>query len=125
MKSFAIVAACGLLATGCQGELAPAPESNSMDSMESSATVEVTPASFNVEGAPTVTFDVPDMMCQYSCVDAVKKSLKSQPGVKEVKVDFATRQATVVVDQATFNGEAAVASLVDYQFTNSKLKKAK
>jgi len=120
MKSFAIVAACGLLATGCQGELAPAPESTSM---ESSALVEVTPASFNIEGAPTVTFDVPDMMCQYSCVDAVKKSLKSQPGVKEVRVDFATRQATVVVDQATFNGEAAVASLVDYQFTNSKLKK--
>jgi len=122
MKSFIIVAACGMVATGCQGELAPAPESTSM---ESSTTVEVTPASFNVEGAPTVTFDVPDMMCQYSCVDAVKKSLKSQPGVKEVRVDFTTRQATVVVDQATFNGEAAVASLVDYQFTNSKLKKVK
>ena len=121
MKSFAIVAACGLLATGCQGELAPAPESTSV---ESSSTVEVTHTSFNVEGAPTVTFDVPDMMCQYSCVDAVKKSLTSQPGVKEVKVDFAARQATVVVDQATFNGEAAVASLVDYQFTNSKLKQA-
>ncbi len=122
MKSFSIVAACGMLAIGCQGELAPAPESTSM---ESSTAVEVTPASFNVEGAPTVTFDVPDMMCQYSCVDAVKKSLKSQPGVKEVRVDFATRQATVVVDQATFNGEAAVASLVDYQFTNSKLQKSK
>jgi len=79
---------------------------------------------FNTDGSPTVTFEVPDMMCQYSCVDAVKTALTSQPGVREVRIDFAAKQAIVVVDQAQFNGEAAVASLVDYQFTNSKLHKA-
>jgi len=116
MKSLATFAVLGLLATGCQGELSPTPESTT--------TVEATPVYFNPEGAPTVTFEVPDMTCKYSCVDAVKTALTSQPGVKEVKVDFEAKQATVVVDQATFDGEAAVAILVDYQFTNSALQKA-
>jgi len=120
MKSIAIFAACGLLATGCQGKLAPAPQSNSN---ETATTAVATPAHFNLEGAPTVTIEVPDMMCQYSCVDAVKTALTAQPGVKEVKVDFAAKQATVAIDQTVFDGEAAIATLVDYQFTNSKLHK--
>jgi len=117
MKFLATLAVLGLLATGCQGEFAPAPES--------STAAGVTPANFNLKGAPTVTIEVPDMMCQYSCVDAVKTALTAQPGVKEVRIDFAAKQATIVVDQVVFDGEAAVASLVDYQFTNSKLHKAK
>ncbi len=115
MKCLATIATLGLLITGCQGKHASTPES--------SPAVEVTPTAFNPEGGPTVTFEVPDMMCEYSCVDAVKTALGKQPGVKQVKVDFETRQATVVVDQTTFNGEAAVAILVDYQFTNSKMQK--
>jgi len=116
MKTLIPFAAVGLLAFGCQCEQAPTPDS--------SATVTATPVAFNTDGSPTVTFEVPDMMCQYSCVDAVKTALVSQPGVKEVRIDFAAKQAIVVVDQSEFNGEAAVASLVDYQFTNSKLHKS-
>ena len=115
MKIFATIAALGLTLAGCQGELSTSPKS--------SAAVKVTPTLFNPEGAPTVTFEVPDMMCEYSCVDAVKTALSKQPGVKQVKVDFEAKQAIVVVDQATFDSEAAIASLVDYQFTNSKIKK--
>jgi len=121
MKTLIPFAAVGLLAVGCQCEQAPTPNSSTPDS---SATVTATPVAFNTDGSPTVTFEVPDMMCQYSCVDAVKTALTSQPGVKEVRIDFAARQAIVVVDQTEFNGEAAVASLVDYQFTNSKLHKS-
>jgi len=116
MKTLTTFSVVSLLALGCQCEQAPAPDA--------SATISATPVVFNTDGAPTITFEVPDMMCQYSCVDAVKTALASQPGVKEVRIDFAARQAIVVVDQAKFNGEAAVASLVDYQFTNSKLHKA-
>ena len=115
MRSLATTLSLALLTIGCQGGQTPAPESSA---------VEATAASFNKEGAPTVTIEVPDMMCQYSCVDAVKTALTEQPGVKEVRVDFETKQATVAIDQASFDGEAAVASLVDYQFTNSKLKSA-
>ena len=116
MRSLATFAALSLLALGCQGKPAAEPQS--------SAVVAATPTLFNAEGGPTVTFEVPDMMCEYSCVDAVKSALSAQPGVKEVQVDFKAKQATVVVDEATFDGEAAVASLIDYQFTNSKLHQA-
>ena len=116
MKSLTILVAVSLLAVGCQSEQAPTPDA--------AKTVSTTAIAFNTDGAPTVTFEVPDMMCEYSCVDAVKTALVEQPGVKEVKVDFDAKQALVVVDEATFDSEAALASLVDYQFTNSKLHSA-
>ena len=113
MRSLATFAAVGMLAVGCQSEQAPTPKE--------SVTVSATPATFNPDGAPTITFEVPDMKCQYACVDAVKTALAAQPGAKDVKVDFETKQATVVIDETSFDSEAALATLVDYQFTNSKL----
>lgn len=113
MKTFTTFAAVSMLALGCQKAPSSTPAATE--------SVAATPAVFNAEGGPTIAFDVPDMMCQYSCVDAVKTALSEQPGVKEVKVDFETKQATVVVDETEFDSDAAVASLVDYQFTNTKL----
>jgi copper chaperone CopZ len=80
-----------------------------------------TPAVFNVEGAPTVTFSVPDMMCEQSCVPTVRETLAAQPGAKEVKVELETKTATVAVDQEKFDPQAAVTALVDLQFTETKL----
>jgi copper chaperone CopZ len=80
----------------------------------------VTPAAFNVEGAPTVVFNVPDMMCEDSCCPTVRETLAKQPGVKDVKVELATHTATVAVDEK-FDADAAIAALVDLQFVNTKL----
>jgi copper chaperone CopZ len=80
-----------------------------------------TSAVFNVEGAPTVAFSVPDMMCEESCVPTVRKTLAGQPGVKDVKVELATKTATVAVNQDEFDPEAAIAALVDLQFKKTKL----
>jgi copper chaperone CopZ len=81
----------------------------------------VTPAAFNVEGAPTVVFNVPDMMCEDSCCPTVRETLAKQPGVKDVKVELATHTATVAVDEEKFDADAAIAALVDLQFVNTKL----
>lgn len=78
-------------------------------------------AVFNAEGAPVVTFSVPDMMCEQSCVPTVRETLASQPGAKEVKVELETKTATVAVDDEKFDPQAAVAALVDLQFTETKL----
>jgi copper chaperone CopZ len=78
-------------------------------------------AAFNTEGAPTVEFSVPDMMCEDSCVPTVRETLAAQPGVKEVKVELASKTATVAVDEGKFDPKAAVAALVDLQFTETKL----
>ncbi len=112
MKCCATLAMFTVLVAGCQSELSTAPEES---------TAKASPVAFNIEGAPTVAFSVPDMMCKLSCVEQVKKALSAQPGVKDVKVDFLAKQAMVAVDRDQFDAEVAVATLVDYQFTNSQL----
>jgi len=123
MKMYLVFVLVSLVAVGCQqklsvGDAAPA---DTIASSDSPADEEVSEVSFNVSNAPTVAFLVPDMMCEFSCVEAVKKTLSKQPGVKEVKIDFDTKQATLVVDNATFDAKAAVEELIDRQFFNAKL----
>ncbi len=89
---------------------------------QDTAPVEATAAVFNAAGAPTVEFSVPDMMCEDSCVPEVRKVLTAQPGVKDVKVELATKTATVAVDKDKFDANAAIAALVDMQFKNTTLK---
>jgi copper chaperone CopZ len=81
----------------------------------------VTQTAFNTEGAPTVEFSVPDMVCEFSCVPTVRETLAKQPGVKDVKVVLDTHTATVAVDKEKFDADKAIAALVDLQFTNTKL----
>lgn len=80
-----------------------------------------TPVVFNVEGAPTVEFSVPDMMCEDSCCPQVRETLAAQPGVKDVKVELETHTATVAVDKDKFDADKAIAALVDLQFVHTKL----
>jgi copper chaperone CopZ len=84
----------------------------------------VTQTAFNTEGAPTVEFSVPDMVCEFSCVPEVRETLAKQPGVKDVKVVLDTHTATVAVDTEKFDAEKAIAALVDRHFTNTKLASA-
>ncbi len=84
---------------------------------------EATVAAFNVAGAPTVMFEVSDMVCE-SCSAAVHDTLAAQPGVKDVTVDLESKVATVAVDEAEFDSETALAALVDKQFSQAKLKEA-
>ncbi|MEQ8208347.1 MAG: heavy-metal-associated domain-containing protein [Lacipirellulaceae bacterium] len=102
-----------LVMIGCQSQTSAEKESE---------TTEVTEVStFNAEGAPTVEFSVPSMHCEFSCAPAVKETLAKQPGVKDVKVDLATKTAVVSVEEDLFDAEAAVAALVDIQFVDSKI----
>jgi copper chaperone CopZ len=86
-----------------------------------SAKTEAKTVAFNVANAPTVQFEVPDMMCEEGCAVAVKQVLEAQPGAVEVKVEFDKKLATVAVDEKQFDKDAAVAALLDKQFPNSKL----
>ena len=82
---------------------------------------EATPAAFNVAGAPTVEFSVPDMMCEESCAKAVHDTLAAQPGAVEVVVDFPNRLATVAIEEGKFDSHAALDALFDKQFSEAKL----
>jgi len=112
MKTCLLLPCAALILAGCQSEPSSSPETS---------TVEATPAAFNEEGAPTVQFSVPDMMCEYSCVDAVKKTLETQEGVKEVQVTYEDKLATVAVDEAVFDSDSAIEALVDKQFLEARV----
>jgi len=111
MKTLATFATTALLVVGCQTESVPTTET----------AIEAKPVTFNTEGAPTAELRVPNMYCQRACVAKVKEILTSQQGVKEVKIDFDAKTATVAISEGVFDGEAALAALVDHQFSNSKL----
>jgi copper chaperone CopZ len=119
MIRMSLLAAClaiVALVVGCSRESAPAAADAAADS--------VTAVAFNVEGAPTVEFNVPDMMCPESCAVKTKEILSQQPGVKDVVVDFDAKTATVAIEPAKFSADAAIAALVDYGFDHSTLKSA-
>ena len=107
-----VVALCILL-LGCS-ESAVAPSTNSVDDARKVA--------FNTAGAPTVEFSVPDMMCPESCAVATREILESQPGAQEVFVNFATKSATVAVDEEEFRVDAALEALADRGFVHSEVK---
>ncbi len=129
MQSFATrlatLAFTAVLATGCQSESVPTATEIETTELETTGpekiAVETTPVAFNLEGAPTTQIHVPDMTCDEACPPAVKKVLTALAGVKDVTVDFESRTATVAIDEAKFDSEAAIAALVDYQFGNSKM----
>src|SRR5436190_20543099 len=81
-----------------------------------------TPVAFNTAGAPTIQFDVPDMMCPEGCGEKVKEILSGQPGAKDVLVEFETKTVTVAVDKDKFDSQKAIAALRDHQFSHSALK---
>jgi len=114
MKTFTTLTAALLLMSGCQSEQSAAPEATT-------AAPVTTPVSFNTAGAPTAALHVPGMFCEFSCVEKVKQVLAEQSGVKEVKIDFETKTATVAIDKAVFDADGAIAALVDYQFMDTEL----
>jgi copper chaperone CopZ len=81
-----------------------------------------TPVAFNTAGAPTVEFNVPDMMCPEGCGEKTKEILSEQPGAKEVVINFEAKTATVAIEDGKFDKDAAIAALVDHGFEHSTLK---
>jgi copper chaperone CopZ len=91
-------------------------------SSEQPSVPHATPAAFNIAGAPTVEFSVPDMMCPEGCGVKTKQILAEQSGVKDVIVDFESKTATVAIEEGKFDGADAIAALVDHGFDHSTLK---
>ena len=102
------------LVAGCSGDSATPPGDAPA----------ATPAVFNAAGEPTVELSVPDMVCE-SCTAKVHEVLAGLHGAKEVKVDLATKTATVAVVADAFDADAAAHLLADdYGFPNTHLKTA-
>lgn len=97
--------------------------SQSNNDMPASGTTTVTPVAFNPENAPTVEFNVPDMMCPEGCGEATRQILADQDGAIDVQIDFPAKTAVVAVDRESFDAGKALDELIDHGFENSSVKK--
>jgi copper chaperone CopZ len=71
-----------------------------------------TSSPFKAASAPTVEFNLPDLVCDdEECALAVKDILARQPGAKEVRVDVEAKTATVAIDDGKFDSQIAIAEL--------------
>ncbi len=111
MRLVTLLLATALIA-GCSSESVTVPAADAPAAI---------PAVFNAAGAPTVEISVPDMVCE-SCTAKVHEVLAGLPGAKEVKVDLATKTATVAVIESEFDADAAAHLLSDdYGYPNTHL----
>lgn len=92
------------------------------DGVVKAQTEPTTVVAFNSDGAPTVEFSVPDMMCPEGCGEATREILANQDGVKDVKIDFPAKLAVVAIDTEKFDADKALAELVDKGFDHSAVK---
>jgi len=123
MNRFAVLCSFGLL-LGCSQQPEGYPTASvSIEHAEGNPSSEDSLAAFNIDGAPTVEFEVPAMMCPHGCVPKVREAFAEQPGVKDVQVVYATKTAILAIDEEHFNSSDAIATLVDeYGFSGTRLK---
>lgn len=64
------------------------------------------------ENLETASFEIEGMTCAMGCAATIEKKLAETEGVKEAKVDFETKTATVAFDK-TVNNQESLTKLVE------------
>lgn len=95
----------GIFLVGCKGETKQADEQakEQVEAVEQVSTTESNEVAGAMEQA---TFQVEGMTCALGCAKMIEGKLAGLPGVKEAVVDFDTKTAKVIFDDAKQNGES-------------------
>lgn len=80
----------GFLALGCKKE-----NNSEVTEIEPTKTENVIPANAKLE---TASLSIEGMTCEVGCAKTIESKLSSTPGVKEAKVDFEEKLATITFD---------------------------
>ncbi|WP_353102992.1 heavy-metal-associated domain-containing protein [Myroides odoratus] len=93
----------GVFLVGCKSETKKeAEQAETVEQVETTAT-ETNEVAGNMEQA---TFQIEGMTCALGCAKMIEGKLTGLQGVKEATVDFDSKTATVVFDDAKQNGES-------------------
>jgi len=93
----------GVFLVGCKSETKKEVEqAETVEQVETTAT-ETNEVAGNMEQA---TFQIEGMTCALGCAKMIEGKLTGLQGVKEATVDFDSKTATVVFDDAKQNGES-------------------
>lgn len=117
-KSLFILAVAGITFTSCKKEEKTA-ETTTVETQAPKKEI----AAENLQSA---SFQIEGMTCAMGCAATIEKKLAETQGVKEAKVDFDSKTATVAFDKTVNNQETltklveAVADGKTYKVTNFK-----
>lgn len=93
----------GVFLVGCKSKTKKeAEQAETVEQVETTAT-ETNEVAGNMEQA---TFQIEGMTCALGCAKMIEGKLTGLQGVKEATVDFDSKTATVVFDDAKQNGES-------------------
>ncbi|MDM1044291.1 heavy-metal-associated domain-containing protein [Myroides sp. 1354] len=93
----------GAFLVGCKSETKKEAEQVETVEQTETATTETNEVAGNMEQA---TFQIEGMTCALGCAKMIEGKLSGLQGVKEATVDFESKTATVVFDDAKQNGES-------------------
>ncbi|MBB1138282.1 heavy-metal-associated domain-containing protein [Myroides sp. WP-1] len=94
----------GVFLVGCKSETKKEAESTeTVEQVETAPVTESTEVAGNMEQA---TFQIEGMTCALGCAKMIEGKLTGLQGVKEATVDFESKTATVIFDDAKQNGES-------------------
>ena len=104
-KSLFVLAVAGITFTGCKKE---------EKTTETTAATEAPAPKKEIAAAnlQTATFEIEGMTCAMGCAATIEKKLAETEGVKEAKVDFETKTATVAFDK-TVNNQESITKIVE------------
>ena len=103
-KSLLVLAVAGITFASCKKE----------EKTTETATATETPAPKKEIAAAdlqTASFEIEGMTCAMGCAATIEKKLAEAEGVKEAKVDFETKTATVAFDK-TVNNQETITKIV-------------
>ncbi len=95
----------GIFLVGCKGETKTA-EGQANEQVEAVKQVETADTNEVAGTMEQATFQIEGMTCALGCAKVIESKLTGLPGVKEATVDFDSKTAKVVFDDAKQNGES-------------------
>lgn len=104
-KTALVLALAAISFTSCKKEDKTAENTTNMEAAAPKKEI----AAENLE---TASFQIEGMTCAMGCAATIEKKLAETEGVKEAKVDFETKTATVAFDK-TVNNQETLTKLVE------------
>jgi periplasmic mercuric ion binding protein len=98
LKKFMLVVVASTALLYCKKEPTNTNEATPVETTTDTLNTEITAENLNTE-----SFKIEGMTCQMGCANAIESKLSALEGVKEAKVDFENKTATVSFDKTKQN----------------------
>ena len=106
LKNLMLVVFASIILLSCKKEVTNVNEVAPTETTTDSLTTEIT-----AENLETENFAIEGMTCQMGCANAIESKLTGLDGVKEAKVDFENKTATVSFDKSKQNKTSLIKTI--------------